>query len=148
MRIITLNGFLTCMIPYLTGMFLKPYKEKLTGTELTVPSWLYYVTIKWTQPVFDLFCVVLSNNYVLMEKKKNSPWQELIMQKRKKVASERQTKLKRPHVVPNRQVRPQILRKAMRFFLHSGRFRIFVATKKSMTAPELDTTASKPKVMM
>lgn len=58
------------MIPYLTGMFLKPYKEKLTGTELTVPSWLYYVTIKWTQPVFDLFCVVLSNNYVLMEKKK------------------------------------------------------------------------------
>lgn len=69
------------------------------------------------------------------------------MQKRKRVASVRRTKLKRPHVVPNRHVRPQILRKAMRFFLHSGRFRILVA-KKSMTAPELNTTANKPILMM
>jgi len=69
------------------------------------------------------------------------------MQKRKRVASVSRTKLKRPHVVPNRQVRPQILRKVMRLFLHSGRFCIFVAIKKSMTAPELNTTANKPILM-
>lgn len=34
--------------------------------------------------------------------------------------------------------------KPLQFFLHSGR----LATKKSMTVPELTTTASKPTIMM
>lgn len=77
------------------------------------------------------------------------PCRELRMQKRKGMNSESCPKSKnpRPHVVPNRQLRPQILRNATLFFRHSSRFWIFLRTRKSMIRPERTTTARKVRLM-
>lgn len=51
----------------------------------------------------------------------------------------------RPQVVPKRQLRPQMLRKATRFCLHSSLVRICLYTRKSITIPD-DT--SRPRTVM
>lgn len=79
---------------------------------------------------------------------RKSPCNELMMQKRKRTVSEASNEKKaRAQVEPNRQLRPQILRKATRFLLHSSRWRIFLNTRSSMTRPELTTAASSPVLM-
>ncbi len=87
---------------------------------------------------------------VFCDSRKTLPCKLLIMQKRKRMVSDIGPKSRkpRPHVVPNRQERPQILRKATWIFFQSGRLWISLTTRKSMTTPELTTTASKPSFMM
>lgn len=88
-------------------------------------------------------------NLLLDSTEADLPCRELRMQKRKRMNSESCPKSRnsRPHEVPNRQLRPQILMNATLFFLHSSRFWIFLWTRKSMIRPEMTTTARKVRLM-
>lgn len=89
------------------------------------------------------------DRYINRYRDRYPPWKELRMQKRNKMTSESGPKFRkpRPQVVPNRQLRPQILRKATRILLHSSKFWIFPRTRKSMTKPEKTTTARKVRLV-
>lgn len=69
------------------------------------------------------------------------------MQKRRTKNSETSPKKARNQVVPKRQLRPHMLKKATRFCLHSSLWRICLNTRTSIAEPESTTSTRMVRVV-